>query len=377
MEQSLNPTAAAALRADPDAPTAHDNNHVDPETIWQVITASSVGTVIEWYDFYIFGSLAAIIGPVLFGQSGDLTKSLLGALAIFGAGFVVRPFGAVVFGRHRRHGGAQVHFPGHAAHHGWGHVSDGPRAELRFHWHCRPHYRRGAAPVAGPGAGGRVRRRGHLRGRVRPRFQARLLHQLHSDYGYRRPHSQYPGDCDNPQNDGRSRLQGVGLAPAVPALGPAGNRLVLHPQEAARVAALCQGQGYRHHQQEPAARLVREPREPPAGAHCPVWGHDGAGGYLLHLAVSGVFVYEQYAEAGYRGFEHHSGRCDGAGHAAVHLLWLALRPYRAQAHHYDGHDLRGAVHHSALLRHQGLRRAAHRKSRPPPWMPPAKPCPPC
>ncbi|AMJ68096.1 MFS transporter [Hymenobacter sp. PAMC 26628] len=82
-----------------DAPAAHDNNQVDSKTIWQVITASSVGTVIEWYDFYIFGSLAAIIGPVLFGQSGDITKSLLGALAVFGAGFVVRPFGAVFFGR--------------------------------------------------------------------------------------------------------------------------------------------------------------------------------------------------------------------------------------------------------------------------------------
>jgi MFS family permease len=95
MEQSLNPAYGAAV----DAPAAHDNNQVDSKTIWQVITASSVGTVIEWYDFYIFGSLAAIIGPVLFGQSGDLQKSLLGALAVFGAGFVVRPFGAMFFGR--------------------------------------------------------------------------------------------------------------------------------------------------------------------------------------------------------------------------------------------------------------------------------------
>ncbi|GAC1367778.1 MAG: MFS transporter [Hymenobacter sp.] len=94
MEQSLNPGYVAA-----DTAVAHDNNTTPTSQIWQVITASSVGTVIEWYDFYIFGSLAAIIGPVLFGQSGDLTKSLLGALAVFGAGFVVRPFGAVFFGR--------------------------------------------------------------------------------------------------------------------------------------------------------------------------------------------------------------------------------------------------------------------------------------
>ena len=99
MEQSLNPTAAAAFRANPDAPAEHDNNQVDSKTIWQVITASSVGTVIEWYDFYIFGSLAAIIGPVLFGHAGKIEDTLLGALAVFGAGFVVRPFGAMFFGR--------------------------------------------------------------------------------------------------------------------------------------------------------------------------------------------------------------------------------------------------------------------------------------
>ena len=96
MEQSLNPTAYGAAV---DAPVAHDNNHVDTKTIWQVITASSVGTVIEWYDFYIFGSLAAIIGPVLFGSKGKPEETLLGMLAVFGVGFVVRPFGAVVFGR--------------------------------------------------------------------------------------------------------------------------------------------------------------------------------------------------------------------------------------------------------------------------------------
>jgi MFS family permease len=94
MEQSLTPGYAAA-----DAPAAHDNNTTSTSQIWQVITASSVGTVIEWYDFYIFGSLAAIIGPVLFGSKGKIEDTLLGALAVFGAGFVVRPFGAMFFGR--------------------------------------------------------------------------------------------------------------------------------------------------------------------------------------------------------------------------------------------------------------------------------------
>mgnify|MGYP000405935991 CR=1 FL=1 len=93
MEQSLNPPYVA------DNEVAHDNNNTSTSVIWKVITASSVGTVIEWYDFYIFGSLAAIIGPVLFGSKGKIEDTLLGALAVFGAGFVVRPFGAMFFGR--------------------------------------------------------------------------------------------------------------------------------------------------------------------------------------------------------------------------------------------------------------------------------------
>jgi MFS family permease len=66
--------------------------------LWSVITASSVGTLIEWYDFYIFGSLAVIISQHFFPQ-GNPTAAFLATLATFGAGFVVRPFGALVFGR--------------------------------------------------------------------------------------------------------------------------------------------------------------------------------------------------------------------------------------------------------------------------------------
>ncbi|MGH9370757.1 MAG: MFS transporter, partial [Vicinamibacterales bacterium] len=66
--------------------------------IWQVIAASSVGTMIEWYDFYIFGSLASVISP-LFYPSGNNTLALIAYLSTFAVGFVVRPFGALFFGR--------------------------------------------------------------------------------------------------------------------------------------------------------------------------------------------------------------------------------------------------------------------------------------
>ncbi|MDX2041845.1 MAG: MFS transporter [Acidobacteriota bacterium] len=66
--------------------------------IWSVIIASAVGTMIEWYDFYIFGSLAAIISP-LFYPPGNDTVAMIAYLMTFAVGFVVRPFGALFFGR--------------------------------------------------------------------------------------------------------------------------------------------------------------------------------------------------------------------------------------------------------------------------------------
>jgi MFS family permease len=65
--------------------------------IWTVIGASSAGTMIEWYDFYIFGSLATIISTNFFPKGNDFVALLL-TLATFATGFVVRPFGAMFFG---------------------------------------------------------------------------------------------------------------------------------------------------------------------------------------------------------------------------------------------------------------------------------------
>ncbi|MEO6541631.1 MAG: MFS transporter [Ferruginibacter sp.] len=66
--------------------------------IGKIIFSSSLGTLIEWYDFYIFGMLAKTIS-VQFFPEGNTTAALLSTLAIFAAGFLVRPFGALVFGR--------------------------------------------------------------------------------------------------------------------------------------------------------------------------------------------------------------------------------------------------------------------------------------
>jgi MFS family permease len=67
-------------------------------SIRKIITASSVGTMIEWYDFYIFGMLSTTISAQFFPKNNP-TAGLLSTLAIFAAGFIVRPFGALFFGR--------------------------------------------------------------------------------------------------------------------------------------------------------------------------------------------------------------------------------------------------------------------------------------
>src|ERR1700712_667247 len=64
----------------------------------KVIFASSLGTVFEWYDFYLYGSLAAIIAKQFFAGL-DPTAAFIASLMAFAAGFIVRAFGALVFGR--------------------------------------------------------------------------------------------------------------------------------------------------------------------------------------------------------------------------------------------------------------------------------------
>src|SRR5512140_1926406 len=64
----------------------------------RIILASAAGTMIEWYDFYIFGSLASVIASKFY-HTGTPLGDLIAWLATFAVGFVVRPFGAIVFGR--------------------------------------------------------------------------------------------------------------------------------------------------------------------------------------------------------------------------------------------------------------------------------------
>src|SRR5689334_19397314 len=87
-------SASAASRV---APARHAGE-LSPGEVRRVIFASSMGTMFEWYDFYLYGSLAAVISKQFFSGVNP-TAAFIFALLAFAAGFAVRPFGALVFGR--------------------------------------------------------------------------------------------------------------------------------------------------------------------------------------------------------------------------------------------------------------------------------------
>jgi MFS family permease len=86
-------------RVEPDSTnTMEESDRLGGANIWTVIGASGVGTMIEWYDFYIFGSLALVLSSQFY-PPGNPTLNVLSTLATFAAGFAARPFGALFFGR--------------------------------------------------------------------------------------------------------------------------------------------------------------------------------------------------------------------------------------------------------------------------------------
>ncbi len=148
-----------------------------------VIGASAIGTVIEWYDFYLYGVLATFFSAQFFPQGQRRPPRSSRRSPTFGAGFAVRPFGAVVFGRIGDVVGRKFTFL--RDDHGDGRL-DRPRrppADLRADRHPRADPPRHAAPRPGPRARRRVRRRRDLRRRAQPRREARPVHQLDPDHG--------------------------------------------------------------------------------------------------------------------------------------------------------------------------------------------------
>ena len=179
-----------------------------------VILASSLGTVFEWYDFYLFGSLASIIGAQFFGvidpatnqpMFNQATRDIFALLA-FAAGFIVRPFGAIVFGRVGDIVGRKYTFLVTILIMGLSTFIVGILPNAATIGIAAPIILIASAPAAGSRARRRVRRRGDLCGRTCPDGQTRVLHLVHPDHGNARPVPVVAGNSVHPYGARRTEF---------------------------------------------------------------------------------------------------------------------------------------------------------------------------
>ncbi len=222
----------------------------------KVIFASSLGTVFEWYDFYIYGTLGVFLAKYFFANVPP-NVGFIFALLAFAAGFAVRPFGALIFGRLGDMIGRKYTFlitmtlmgvgtffigllPGYGT---WGIAAPVVLILLRL--------------VQGLALGGEYGGAATYVAEHAPQGQARLLHLLDPDHGDARPVPRVAADPRHPDLAGRGNLRRLGLARSVPALGHPAHRLDLDPLEPERVAGLPEDEGRRQDLQAPAERSLR------------------------------------------------------------------------------------------------------------------------
>ncbi len=196
-----------------------------------VIFASSLGTVFEWYDFYIYGTLAVFLAKYFFSSvpanvglhlhAARLCRGLRGA-----------PVRRADLRPARRHDRPQIHLPDHHEPDGHRHVLHRRAARLCDLGHPRPDRAGRFAAGARTCARRRIRRRGDLRRRTRAGQQARLLHVVDSNHRDPRPVHGAPADPRHPHLYGRSGIRRLGLAHSVPAVGDPARGLDLDPAQA-------------------------------------------------------------------------------------------------------------------------------------------------
>ena len=176
----------------------------------KVIFASSLGTVFEWYDFYIYGTLGAFLAKYFFSNV-PANVGFIFALLAFAAGFAVRPFGALFFGRLGDMIGRKYTFLDDHDADGRRHVPHRRAARLSRRWGiARADRADRAAPGARPRARRRIWRRGDLRRRACAPGQARLLHLVDPDHRHARPVPGAVADPRHPHRHGRSRPSATG-----------------------------------------------------------------------------------------------------------------------------------------------------------------------
>ena len=196
-----------------------------------VILASSLGTVFEWYDFYLYGSLAGIIGAQFFSAYPPATRDIFALLA-FAAGFLVRPFGAIVFGRIGDIVGRKYTFLVTILIMGLSTFIVGLLPNAATIGIAAPIILIALRLLQGLALGGEYGGAATYVAEHAPHGQARLLHLVHPDHGDARPVPVAAGDPVHPHRARRSRIRRLGLAHSVPGVGAAARHLGLDPAAA-------------------------------------------------------------------------------------------------------------------------------------------------
>ena len=209
-----------------------------------MVFASSLGTIFEWYDFYLYATLAPFFASLFFPHGND-TAALLSALATYAAGFLIRPFGAVVFGRIGDRLGRKYAFL----------ITIVIMGISTFAVGLLPTYRlyrlAGAADAGRCCASPRALRSAANMAARRPmspstrRSPARLGDELDPDHRDDRLFHVAADHRALPQHHVGRGVHGLGLAAAVPAFDPAADFLRLYPPAPQRIAALPAHEGSR------------------------------------------------------------------------------------------------------------------------------------
>ena len=149
--------------------------------IVKVAFASLIGTSVEWYDFFLYGTAAALVFNKLFFPQFNPLTGTIAAFATFAVGFIARPIGGHRLRPLWRPDRPEEHAVPHVAHHGARHHRHRPFAHLLEHRDMGIGHPRGDAAVPGIRSGWRVGRSGAHGGRARPATPARLLRVLAAD----------------------------------------------------------------------------------------------------------------------------------------------------------------------------------------------------
>ena len=196
-----------------------------------VIFASSLGTIFEWYDFYLYAVLAPFFAALFF-PAGKRHGGVAVGLRDLRRGLPHPSVRRADLRPYRRPGRPQVHLPCHDHRDGRIDLPGRRAADLHRHRLARANPAGDAAAVPGPRARRRIRRRGDIRGRTLPAWRARLCHELDSDHGHAWPSARADRHRIVPPVHGRQGVRRVGLAPSVPRVNHPAGVLGLHPAAA-------------------------------------------------------------------------------------------------------------------------------------------------